>query len=161
MEDSKKKTLGIVFLAVVAVGLVLAIIALFTGVVTAEMMGQSESVGLFDEGWETVSEIASPTFATIAVIVTIVGGVVALVGLILKMIGKGIAILNLAGGAVMLIGGILVLVAGLMLAGDMNEPFEALGGATPYSAGMGVWLGFIGGLLGGVAGVMSGLKQFN
>ncbi len=158
MEEKQKKMLGYIFAGIIVVGLVLAIVGMFLGAVTAEVMNKSESIGLFDEGWDLVSEVASPTFAIIAFIVTIVGGVVLVVNSVLKILGKEVKFLGLIGGALTLIGAILILVAGLMLAGDMNEATPAI---DPYSAGIGIWLGFIGGLLAGAAGIVGSLKAFN
>lgn len=160
MEEKQKKMLGYIFAGIIVVGLVLAIVGMFLGAVTGEMGGKSASVGLFDEDWDLYKEadLASPTFAIIAFIVTIVGGVVLVVNSVLKMLGKEVKFLGLIGGAVALIGAILILVAGLMLAGDMNETIPVI---DPYSAGIGIWLGFIGGLLAGAAGIVGSLKAFN
>ena len=160
---AKKNTLGIVFLVLAIVGLILAVVGFGTGVVAAE----GESTGLFEEGWD-MPGMPSRTFAILAFIVTLVGAVVVIVHAILGMIGKDIKILGLCGGAVAVIGGILVLVAGLVLASKFSDLINlasnigsGMGIDVPkisVSAGIGIWLGLIGGLMAGVAGILNALK---
>lgn len=173
MEAKQKKMLGFVFCGIVLVGFILAVVGMFIGIVNSSMMGMSESVTLFDEGWAELEKMAdaaaeagldvtvpSRTFTLIAFIVMLVGGAVALVGQILKtLVKKDIKMLNLAGGAVTLLGAILVLVAGIVLVGQFGD--YSVGGMIEYSLGAGVILGFIGGLLAGAAAIVSTLKALN
>lgn len=164
----KIKTLGIVFMALAAVGLLLAIIGMCTGIVSDE----SESIGLFHETWKTLESIPqasldamakagytvpSRTFTLLAFVVTLIGAVVVLVHGILAMTGKNIKVLGIIGGAVTIVGGVLILVAGLVLAGQFNK-FGELSGGYKVSAGIGIWLGAIGGVLAGVMGLLNALK---
>ncbi|MDE7107661.1 MAG: hypothetical protein K2O39_04990, partial [Clostridiales bacterium] len=143
-------------------------------------LGQSESVGMSHEIWDILSKvkelvdksnldvtIPTKTFTVIAFVVTLVGAGILVVNGILGLLGKDIKILGLVGGAVAIVGGILVLVAGLVLAGQFGSYLEdaaKLGGSAglpkgaEFSAGIGIWLGAIGGILAGVAGLLNALK---
>ena len=176
----KINTLGIVFFALVVVGLVLAVVGMCTPILTMSFLGESESVGLSHEMWDMLSQvkelvdkanmditIPTKTFTVIAFVVTLVGAGILVVNAILGLLGKDIKILGLVGGAIAIIGGILVLVAGLVLAGQFGSYLEdaaKLGGSAgiptgaKFSAGIGIWLGTIGGILAGVAGVLGALK---
>lgn len=171
MEEKAKKLCGYIFAALVAVGLVLAIVGMCTGIVTASAGGMSESMTLFDEGWAELSKTAdaaaaaglditvpSRTFALIAFIVMLVGAVLLVVDAVLRVfMGKDLKIVRIIGVALAFVGAILVLVAGILMASDFND-FTKL---DIYSAGVGTILGFIGGLLAAIGGGLPLLKAFN
>lgn len=178
----KLNTLGIVFTALAAVGLILAIVGMCTGIVSMSYAGESESLGLFSEDWkmfeayESVAgmlglTIPNRTFTIIAFVVALIGIAVVLVNVVLGILGKDNKILGLVGGALAILGGILVLVAGLVLAGQFNSFMEdtaklagSMGGGSAFptgmsfNAGLGIWVGAIGGILAGVAGLLGALK---
>ncbi|MCH5155624.1 MAG: hypothetical protein J1F69_03370 [Clostridiales bacterium] len=164
--SKKISTIGIVFSVLALVGLVLVIVGMCTGVVSAG----GESTTLFDEGWEMFESdmvkaaakaqgltLPSRTFPIIAFVVAIIGAVAALAYCVLGMVGKEVKILGLVAGGVAILGGILVLVAGLVLAGQFNDCTKIFG-MDSVSAGVGVWLGMIGGLLAGVPAILGALK---
>lgn len=166
MEEKVKKILGYVFAALVAVALVLVIVGMFVGQLGVKGGGESETVKLFDEGWGKYGA-PSNTFAVISYIVTIVGLVVLLADAVLRLFAKkDLKIVRIIGVALAVVGAILVLVSGLLMVNDMwsvfGESKELLkkAGLSIYCAA-GVWLAFIGGLVGGVAGGLGLLKQFN
>ncbi len=178
MAKSKgnKSVLGYVFAALILVGLILVIVGMFVGQVTmkaeSSLAGASESTTfkLFDSDAWGVTEIAgkkvgvSNTFAIIAFIVTLVGALVLCINALLKILGKDVKFLGFIGAALTLVGAILVLVAGLIMASQCTDQAGADLGSiakVSYSAGAGVWLGFVGGLIAAVAGGLSSLKQFN
>lgn len=170
---AKKKSLnvlGIVFAALVLVGLALVIVGMCTGIITATALGKSTSTGMFDDEWEALAKLSetanklntdvtipSRTFTLVAFIITLIGAVVLLAHAVLKLVGKDIKLIGLVGGAVTVIGAILILVAGLVLAGQFNTYYKM----DVYSAGVGIWLGFIGGLVAGAAGLLSALNIGN
>lgn len=166
-KKKKLNILGIVFAALVLVGLVLVIVGMCTGIITATVLDKSTAIGMFDDVWDTLAKLSetanklntdvtipSRTFTLIAFIVTLVGSVVLLAHAALKLVGKDIKLLGLVGGAVTVIGAILILVAGLVLAGQFNTYYKM----DVYSAGVGIWLGFIGGLVAGACGILSALN---
>ena len=169
MEKSAKKLCGFIFAALVAVGLVLAIVGMCTGIVTMTVGSASKSVGLFDAEWAEMEKAAegaemfgisvpSRTFTLISFIVLLIGAVVLVIDAILRVfMGKDLKIVRIIGVALAFVGAILVLVAGLVLAGDFKD-FSKL---DIYSAGVGIWLGFIGGLVAAVGGGLPLLKAFN
>ncbi|MDE5562281.1 MAG: hypothetical protein K2J01_01890 [Clostridiales bacterium] len=166
----KLNVVGIVFFALIIVGLILAVVGMCVPIITmTPPIGESESVGLSHEIWDTLAKlkeaadklnqdatIPTKTFTVIAFVVTLVGAGILAVNGILGLLGKDIKILGLVGGAVAIVGGILVLVAGLVLAGQFNDYGKAAG--LKYSAGIGIWLGAIGGILAGAAGLLGALK---
>lgn len=180
----KTNTLGIVFAALVLVGLILAVVGMCTPIITMTIGKESESVGMSHEMWDTLDQtkkmaeavklditIPTKTFTVIAFVVTLIGAGILVVNAVLSLLGKDIKILGLIGAAVTIVGAVLVLVAGLVLAGQFSSYLEdtkklaaAMGGSsgmptnTSFSAAIGIWLGFIGGLVAGVAGLLSALK---
>lgn len=167
----KTNTLSTVFIALAAAGLVLAIIGMCTGVISATYMGETDSTTLFDENWATLEQygpiaeamgitVPSRTFPIIAFIVTLIGALIVVVNGALGANGKDIKILGLVGGAVAIVGGILVVVSGFILAGQFNDVMEQLAGMKNLNAtaGIGIWMGAIGGILAGVAGILGALK---
>lgn len=163
MEKSAKKLCGFIFAALVAVGLVLAIVGMCTGLVTFG----DKSLELFSELWGKPGA-PSNTFAIIAFIVTIIGAAVLLIDAILRVfMGKDLKIVRIVGVALAFVGAILILVAGLLIVGDLNDTLDKLSGGlaekvnATYSAAAGVWLGFIGGLVAAVGGGLPLLKAFN
>lgn len=189
-KKSKTNALGIVFAALILVGLVLAVVGMVIGNINYTLGNETKSITLFDEMWSKAGDANSlfgsitgsdldlpqPTFLIVSFIITLVGAAVLVVDAILRLaLKKDIKLLRLIGAAVTLIGAVLVLIAGLVLVGnlnsyyaDLNEAANKLGSLVgkdlevkPYSAGAGVWLGFIGGLVAAVAGGLSMLKAFN
>lgn len=174
MKEEQKKALGYVFAGIVLVGLALVIVGMCIGVVSVRSLLESKSIGLFDDDWGVETPIGTApgnTFAIIAFILAIIGAVVLVADSILRIfVKKDIKVLRIAGAAFTFIGTVLVLIAGLLLASGMEE-FTAKGiGATveqmksagvSVSAGAGVWLGFIGGLVATVGGALPLLKALN
>lgn len=167
MAKKKLNVIGIVFACLALVGLILAIVGMCTPVASATVRDETVSHTLFDDIWETFAKmqeaadkanqnvtIPSRAFTIIAFVVTLVGLVVVIAHEVLALIGKDIKLVGLCGGALTAIGAILILVAGLVLAGQFND----LSKSDLYGAGVGIWLGFIGGLLAGAAGILSALK---
>ncbi len=176
MEEKQKKMLGFIFAGIILVGVVLAIVGMFIGVINESALGMSESMGLFDEGWDAFEKmepaasalgitLPSRTFMLIAFIVLIVGGVLLLVKTALALFAKkNIKVLGIVASAVTLVGAVLVLVAGIILVGQFEDTGKLSGGvsgiAMEFSMGAGVYLGFIGGLLAGAMGIVGSLKAF-
>ena len=163
MEEKTKKLCGFIFFGVVILGLVLAIVGMFTGEITmtAEAMGisASESVKLFAEGW---GEMGAPSniFAVISFIVLVVGLVIALVDAILRLfVKKNIKILTIIAAVVALVGAVLVLVSGIVLAGQFPD-IDAGMTKISYSIGTGAILAFVGGILGGVCALLPAVGPF-
>lgn len=159
MEEKVKKLCGYIFAALVVVGLVLVIVGMCIDIITitASVLGVtvSESYGLFHDMWSAPGA-PSTTFLLIAFIVAIAGAAVLLVDAILRVfLGKDIKIVRMLGAAVAFVGAVLILVAGLMLVSECNDIGKG------FSAGAGVWLGFIGGLVAAVGGGLPLLKAFN
>lgn len=162
---AKKKSpniLAIVYAGLILVGLILEIVGMCTPILSSSAL--DVSAGLFGDGWEQLERLSSAaimqgldmpsrTFTVVAFIVALVGTVTLIAYAALKLVGKDIKILGLIGGAVTVVGAILVLIAGLVLAGDFNKliffPNKSV------NAGVGIWLGFIGGLVVGAAGLLS------
>ena len=152
MEEKAKKLCGIIFAAVVAVGLVLAIVGLFGDVVSVSTIIGSMGYGVFNELWD-LPGAPSTAFVLIALIVTVVGLALALVGAILRVfVKKNIKMLDFIGGALAIVGGILALVAGIMLASDTAGDMG--------SVGYGAILALVGGLIGGVCAILPQVGPF-
>lgn len=183
-SKSKLNVFGIVFAALILVGLVLVIVGMCIGNVSMTIAGKTETITLFDESWSTMKEVngaldvslPQPTFGIIAFVVTLVGAAVLVVDAILRLVlNKDFKLIRIIGAAVTLVGAVLILIAGLVLASDFNSYYDEINKVTsgignlvgkdlaikPYSAGAGVWLGFIGGLVAALAGGLSMLKVFN
>lgn len=177
---AKKKSgnvLGFVLLAVILVALVLVVVGMFVGQVvmttSSKLIGQSESTifKLFDGNTWKVTEVGdkkvgvSNVFAIISFIITLVGLVVLLLdGIIHYVLGKDLKIIRFIGVAATFVGAVLILVAGLVMASQCKDGLGVdLGNIAQntFSAGAGVWLGFVGGLLGAVGGGLGLLKKFN
>lgn len=175
-KSKSNKLVGCILAALVLVGLVLVVVGMFVGqlTTTAPIVG-STTANLFDEGWgvQTVlgKEVGvSNTFAVIAFIVTLVGAVVLLLDAVLRLgLKKDLKLVRLVGAAVTLVGAVLILVSGLVMVSDSWSNMEILGTGTKdvlekagysISCGIGVWLGFIGGLVAAVAGALPLLKAF-
>ena len=175
-KAKKKSVLGFVLFGLVAVALVLVIVGMFVGqvvgTVSSQIAGKSESTvyNLFDSDVWGVKEVGDKTvgvsnvFAIVSFIVTLVGLALLVVDGILRLfLNKNCVFCRIIGAALTLIGAILILVAGLVMA---NQCKESLGvdlgnlAQNTYSAGAGVWLGFVGGLVGAVAGALPISKKF-
>ncbi len=179
MKAKQKQIVNYVFMCVVLVAIVLVVVGMFVGQIVAKYEGalsgkSSEAIKLFDGDAWGVEEVGgknvgvSNVFAIISFIVTLVGLAVLVVdGVLHNCLKKDIRIIRIVGAALALVGAVLVLVAGLVMANQCNDgSFNlSLGGVSlskaSFSAGAGVWLGFIGGLVGAVAGALPLLKQFD
>lgn len=166
MNEKTKKIVGFILSGLILVAFVMVVVGMFVGQVTTSMsaFGQkvTESAKLFDADWGK-GGAPSNTFAIISFIVTIVGLGVLLSDSCLRIFAKkDIMVLRLAGIALAIVGAVLILVSALMITNDFYELLggkdvvKAMGGKI--SAGAGVWLGFIFGLVGGLAGGASLLK---
>ncbi|MCI9404122.1 MAG: hypothetical protein HFJ21_04315 [Clostridia bacterium] len=174
MGKKKKSVMGYVLMGVVFVALVLVVVGMFVGqvIATGKILSESssESIKLFDDAWG-IKEVlgkkvgVSNVFAIISFIVTLVGlAVLILDGIFRIFLNKDLRIIRMLGVAVTLVGAILILVAGLVMVSQCSEGLSLdLGDVAQfkYSAGAGVWLGFIGGLVGAVGGALPLLKKFN
>lgn len=163
--------LGYIFAALILVGFILVIVGMFVGQVTmtasSKLAGGAESKTymLFDGDAWGVTEVAgkeigvSNTFGIISFIVALIGALVLVCDAVLNVfLGKNFKIVRFVGIVLTFVGAILVLVAGLVMANQCGEHLSVdLGNLAQvdYSAGAGVWLGFIGGL---VAAIASGLS---
>ena len=150
----KPSTKGLIFIAVAAVGFILAIVGLFLDAVSsyAEMLGQKISlgIGLFDLGGSGASFPGE--LVMVFGIVTLVLALASCVLVVLKSIG----ILNLKNVVMFAIGGLTVLCAvltivfGFVFVGSLNntipEGIEGIG----YAIEAGPILTAIGGVLAGV-----------
>ncbi|MCH5351598.1 MAG: hypothetical protein J1F39_06500 [Clostridiales bacterium] len=176
-KKQKGSLLGIVFLCLVLVGLVLVVVGMFVGQVTHTYMKLTtetkEAIKLFDgDFWNKESSLGfgqitpSNTLGIIAFIVAAVGLLVLIcTGVLQNLLKKDGSILNIVrivGVALTIVGAVLILVSGITMAnacyGDYKEQAEAL--KISFAPGIGVWLGFVGGLVGGVCGALPLLKPF-
>ncbi len=170
--------LGIVLFALVVVGLILVIVGMFVGQVVFKYqklegfktVEASESIKLF-ANWSELKVGAisldtglSNVFSVVSFIVTLVGLAVLAADACLRLFAKkDFKIVRFIGVALSFVGAILILVSGLVLAkqcwGDENTTklLEAI--KASFSAGVGVWLGFIGGLVGTVGGALAIFKK--
>ncbi len=176
---AKKKSgnvMGFVLLAIILVALVLVVIGMFVGQVrlsyVANLKGETatESFKLFGEwGDRSVGPLTlkgvSNVFAIVSFIIALAGLILLLVdGIVHYVLGKNLKLIRFMGVAAALIGGILILVSGLVMAEqcyggeDGKKLLEAF--KVTFTAGAGVWLGFIGGLVGAVGGGLGLLKKF-
>ncbi|MBD5132573.1 MAG: hypothetical protein HDT28_08330 [Clostridiales bacterium] len=170
-KGNSKSVLGFVFAALILVGLVLVIVGMFVGQVavttSSKLAGTSETkmLNLFDGDVWGVEEVlgkkvgVSNVFGIISFIVAVVGAVILAIDCVLNVfLGKNVKIIRFVGIAVTFVGAVLVLVAGLVMASQCGEYLSLDWGSLAeikYTAGVGVWLGFIGGLVAAVAGGLS------
>ncbi|MDE6029038.1 MAG: hypothetical protein K2F90_01800 [Clostridiales bacterium] len=165
----KTNPIATTFLSLAAAGLVLVIIGMCTGVISSTMGNQTEYATLFDKQWADLEQmkpmaealgltLPSRTFPIIAFVVAIVGALAVLVNGILSALGKDIKILGLVGGSVAIVGGVLVIVACFILASQFQDIMVIATKGVTTTAGIGAWLGAIGGILAGVAGILGALK---
>ncbi len=178
MAKKGNKTLGYVFAGLILVGLVLVIVGMFVGEIVSKAPNikgeiESKSVGLFEAdtwGQTIVGDLSTPSnaFAIISFIVAIAGLVMLAVDSVLKLFAdKNIKFFGLIGAALAIIGGILILVSGLVTANAWWDTIIRDGAVKDtlikagydFAAGAGVWLGFVGGLVGGAAGLVGALKK--
>ena len=156
----KLNTLGIVSAVLVLVGLILALVGVLTPVLFNSKMDFSIKLSE-TEGWDAfdaigkLSDKSTPTRALtiVAFVVTLVSAAAALANSVLAMLGKNIKPLGVASGALMIVGGILVLGFGLWLSIAYSD---ILGWTGAYSLlpSTGIYLGLVGGLLGGISSVV-------
>ena len=165
----KLNTLGIVSIVLVLAGLILSIVGFCTPVLGNAKLNLS--IKLFDESWDKLEETAklmeaagmstaavpSRALTIVAFVVLLVSGVAALANSVLMMLGKNIKLLGVLAGVVMLLGGIFVLAASLFLAVDYSDFLHAEG-ANSIVMSTGIWLGLIGGLLGGISSIVTTKK---
>lgn len=155
----KLNVTAIVLLSLVGVGFILALVGMFTAMITSN----GTSVGLFHEMWdalkkaaeiaaqlggETPSVLISRTIAIVAFIVTLVCGAALLANCVLGLLGKNIKALGITAGVIAILGGLGVLIGGAAMASDLE-----------VSMGIGVYLGTIGGLLMGIVGIVAAAKN--
>ena len=155
VKMAKKKSgnvMGFVLLTIILVALVLVVVGMFVGQVVMTELGDKK-IGV------------SNVFGIISFIVTLAGLVVLLLdGIVHYVLGKDLKIIRFIGVAVTIVGAVLILVAGLVMAGQCKDGLGLdLGdlAQNTFSAGAGVWLGFIGGLVGAVGGGLALFKKFN
>ncbi|MCM1533076.1 MAG: hypothetical protein NC099_00305 [Corallococcus sp.] len=179
MAKTKKKNnvMGFVLLALVSVALVIVVVGMFVGQVistaSSSLVGKSDStvIKLFDpDAWKitTVGDNkigVSNVFGIVSFVVTLAGIVILLLDAIFHyVLGKDLRIIRFIGVALTFVGAVLILVAGMVMAkqyGDyVNLDFGGIAKNT-VSAGAGVWLGFIGGLIGAVGGGLGLMKKFD
>lgn len=150
----KLNMVAAVLLGIVAIGFILTIVGMFTGMVSSN----GTSVGLFHEMWDTlkkiqdatgqeVTSLTSRTIALIAFIVALVGGAALLANGVLGLLGKNIKALGITAGVITILGGLGVLIGGGSIASDLE-----------ITMGIGVYLGTIGGLLMGITGIVAAAK---
>lgn len=180
-KTKKGNVLGYVLMCIVLVGLVLAVVGMFVGHV-AYTHGlndvQTEYFKLFDSTKWGVQKIEGGGISIDAAeypsnALGIVGFILALVGLAvilvadvfkncLKKNGTLVTVLRIAGVALALVGAVLVFVSGFVMADGWyfgkQDTANKLG--TYYKIGPGAVLGFVGGLVGAVAGALPLLKPF-
>ena len=176
-KKSKGKIINFVFLGLVLVALVLVIVGMFVGQVTHSYMKGTEevteSIPLFSDDWNYEKDFILYKVTTPSNGLGITAFILALVGLVvliatgimqtvLKKSGLMITVLRIAGVLLTVVGAILILVSGLTMAsgcyGKYQEEMEKA--KIFFSAGTGVWLGFVGGLVGGICGALPLLKPF-
>lgn len=176
-KKQKGSLLGIVFLCLVLVGLVLVVVGMFVGQVAysySKITEQvTEQIKLFDGDWNkeinlVVTKVTYPsnTLGIIAFIVAAVGLLVLLcTGVLQNLLKKDGSILNIVrivGVALTIVGAVLILVSGITMAnacyGDAKEVLEKAN--ITFAPGIGAWLGFAGGLVGGICGCLPLLKPF-
>ncbi len=183
-SKSTNKILGFVFLVLIVAALVLVIVGMCVDVlkVTTTVKnilggGETEKVvsyNLFGEHWDSFNKLdISNTFLLISFIIAMVGCVALIVDCILRVfLKKNFKIFRALGAFITLVGAVLILVAGLVLAGNFNdlggESGDAIkdfisnfGAESNWSAATGVWLGFVGGLVGAIAGGAQLAKALN
>ncbi len=173
MAKKKANVLGYVFLGLVIVALVLVIVGMFVGQVVAkgELFGKTskEVIKLFDSDAWGVEEIGdekvgvSNAFAIVSFIVTLVGLATLVADGVLRLFAKkDVKVLRACGAIVTLVGAILILVSGLVMVGQCKDAeFDFAFAKATYSTGAGIWLGFIGGLVGAVGGALPLFKAFD
>lgn len=176
MVDKYKTPSFYILSAMIGFGLGLAAVGMFTGAasVVSDLPDVSGTISLFDEDFSTLG--ISNAFTIISFIVTIIGALILTAEISLRVKQhKYIRALHIAGIAVTAVGAILVLVSGMILAKDIKDGLiefalamsggSAAEGAmldqlVTVNAGVGIWLGFIGGLVSAIASGVSMLKRF-
>ena len=175
-KSKSKKLVNYIFFGAVLVGLVLVVVGMFVGQVvfkTYNILNDSydaKNLMLFDE-WGDKSfgaikvEGISNVFLIVSFVITLVGlAVLAVDGILHCFLGKNMKIVRIIGASLTVVGAILILVSGLVMAnqcyGDdsIKEAMKKV--KMSFSAGAGVWLGFAGGLVGGICGGLPLLKAF-
>lgn len=182
-SKSTNKILGFVFLVLLVAALVLVIVGMCVDVIKVTTISKTilgdpiekvNSYKLFGDEWENFNKVdITNTFLLISFIIAMVGLVALVIDCILRVfLNKNFRIFRALGAFITLVGSVLILVAGLVLAGDFNslggEGGEALkdfisifGTESSWSAATGVWLGFVGGLVGAIAGGAQLAKALN
>mgnify|MGYP001033621932 CR=1 FL=1 len=184
MEDKFKKPLFYAVTFIIGMGLGLAIVGLFIGVVSCQTQIPgipSGMVGLFDEDFDTFG--INNMFTIVSFIITIIGVLILCIEVSVRIkIRKYIMPLHIAGIAVTVVGAVLVLVSGIMLAGDVEDAIVKIALAELHAdgnigvddataiaiiksmisikAGAGIYLGFIGGLISAIGSAALFIKQF-
>ncbi len=176
-KKQKGKIINFVFLGLVLVALVLVIVGMCVGQVSHSYMELNKEVNetwsLFSDHWNVEENFLMFKFTTPSNALGVTAFILAIVGLavlllsgvmqtVLNKSGLLVTILRLAGVVLTVVGAILILVSGLNMAsecyGGHKEDLEKA--KIFFSAGAGVWLGFVGGLVGGICGALPLFKPF-
>lgn len=174
MEDKQKKILGWVFLGLTVIGLVLVIVGMFLGYAHSDNLKVTYKL-TDDKAWSLAEAMAkmtdgkitpyivSSTFVMISFIATIVGATLLCLYAALKsFLHKNIKPLGVIALIVTILGSVLILGAGLVLAHNLDAlyNFKAQVKVKYFSASSGIYLGFAGGIVAAISGVLSRLKVF-
>ncbi|MDE6200258.1 MAG: hypothetical protein K2M47_00040 [Clostridiales bacterium] len=189
MEEKQKKILQWVLTGIMGVGLVLIIVGMFLGLAHSEQLKLTYKL-VGDEKWKLhelmTNEIIkqapdtknmfdseysySSTFTVISFAIAIVGTVMLILNSVLKnVLHKNIKVLGVSAVLLTVIGAVMIMVAGYGLASNLGklywyyaDPEKKVLTTDPqyFSAGAGIYLGLVGGILPAVAAVVSGIKAF-
>lgn len=174
MEEKQKKILQWVFTGIMDVGLILIIVGMFLGLASSDTLKMTYQL-TSDKEWKltemmikmTDGEFSassfSSTFSVISFVIAIVGTALLILNSVLKnALHKKVKLLGGFSLVVTIAGSACIIAAGLALANNLNKLFN-YGSTTTisyFSAGTGIYLGLVGGILAAVAGIVSGLKAF-
>lgn len=184
MEEKTKKLAVNIIGGLIGFGLGLVLVSMFLGVAVCKTSYAGNfTIGLFDEDYDTFN--ISNTFAILSFIITAVGAIILGIDASLRnKTGKDLKIMRIFGIAITAVGSVLILVSCIMLANDLEDLFVGVAldaaksemgsqaGVTDemlismikqlisVKIGVGVYLGFIGGLCATIGGVLLLLKPF-
>lgn len=161
MAKKKLDVVGIACATIALLGIVFAVIGVFAALVTAG----KQSISLSDEFWDTLGkaqnlfgkvdvDIDAPSraFTIVAYIITFIGAVAVMADIVIRLVrGKSIKYVGLIAGAITIIGGALILISGIVLQNRFNEYIPG----DNFKIDLGIYMGFIGGLIAGAAGLVS------
>lgn len=165
MEEKTKKLAVNIIGGLVGFGLGLALVSMFLGVAVCNSpVTGNQSIGLFDEDYSTFG--INNTFAILSFIITAVGAIILGIDASLRnKAGKDLRIMRIVGIVITAVGSVLILVSGIILAKDLKDFFVSIAHISlkdyiSVNIGVGVYLGFIGGLCATIGGVLLLLKPF-